>query len=215
MSENANFFADRPVFFGFALDASGSMEPYQDDVIAGHKLMLESIRESDKCIKGVLYIYQSLFSDTVRHLQPFHRIDPDGNDQIVSLSRANYNTEGLTSLYDAVIDIAKILETEIQYAKKKGFGAGARIALITDGEENNSQSSADEVRAAIKRLRDRELIESSVIIGLQNPDFTEDMLEELRKSIGFAQAISLGRTPKEIRRAFLLASKPKPDKSSK
>lgn len=81
-----NFFKDRPVFIALAVDASGSMEPFQDDVIIGHKLMLDSFRESDKCLKGVLYFSQYLFSDKVLNLHPFLPIAPYGEDEIVKLT---------------------------------------------------------------------------------------------------------------------------------
>src|SRR5687767_13249516 len=112
MSSTSNYFVDRPVFAGFLFDCSGSMQQFQDDVIAGHKLMLSTLREAEKCEKGVLYIYQSLFADTVRHLQPFYALDSKGNDQIVSLTRSNYQPGGNTALYDALITVAKELETQ-------------------------------------------------------------------------------------------------------
>lgn len=214
MNPTLNLVADRPVFAGFLIDSSGSMQKYQKDVIEGHRLMLETLRKSEKCDKGVLYVYQSLFADHPTPLNGFYALDPDGRDQVTVLDDRNYRPDGCTALFDSVVTMATELEAQLELAFKRGHRPGARIAVITDGEENCSKRARKEdVQEAIRRLRSREWLESSVIVGLKNQDFDEVKLEDLRTAIGFSQKISLDQNPKEIRRAFILASKFVADKS--
>jgi hypothetical protein len=210
MSSDLNPYSDRPVFAAFLVDASGSMGApvdYTLDVVAGHKLMLDTIRGSEKCHRGVLYVYQSLFAGgapTVLH--GFYALDRRGNDQVVALTPNNYRPTGQTALYDAILEMVRHLTVQLQQVEKDGFLPAARLAVITDGGENASRARREEVVAAISSLRAQEWLESSVVVGLTNPTFDEARLEELRESIGFSQKISLTREPRQIRRAFVLAS---------
>jgi Mg-chelatase subunit ChlD len=213
MSSNLNLITDSPVFAGFLIDASGSMERYQRDVIEGHGLMLSTLRESEKCDLGVLYVYQSLFADHPKVLHGFYALDRNGNDQIATLDARNYAPGGMTALFDAIITMAKDLEAHLDVVAKQGLLPAARIAVITDGAENASKARKEEVQAVIQRLRSREWLHSSVVVGLKNPEFDDAKLEALRAAIGFSQKIGLDRNPREIRRAFVLASKPKADKN--
>ena len=201
MSSNLNLITDSPVFAGFLIDASGSMERYQRDVIEGHKEMLSTLRDSEKCDLGVLYVYQSLFADHPRPLNGFYALD------------RNYAPAGMTALFDAIITMVNELEAHLDVVAKQGLLPAARIAVITDGAENSSQARKEDVQKAIQRLRSKEWLHSSVVVGLKNPEFDEAKLEALRVAIGFSQKIGLDRNPREIRRAFVLASKPKPDKN--
>ena len=204
----------KPVFMAFLFDASGSMQPYADDVIAGHKLMLDTLRESKEVkIDKVVYLYQLLFAGGDPDiLQQFDKLTSDGKDNIVALTSANYRPAGQTALYDAILVAINDLEIVMRNAHKDGMGGSARIAVITDGEDTCSDSKTEDVRQAVQSLRDKELIASSVIVGLNHQDFSDDKLEALRTASGFSQAVSLRREPREIRRAFVLASKPKNDR---
>ena len=217
MTNGLNPYSDRPVFAGFLIDSSGSMGSpvdYAPDVIAGHKLMLDTLRASEKCDRGVLYVYQSLFaggSPTVLH--GFYPLDRKGNDQVVALTKSNYRPGGQTALYDAILEMVSQLTSQLQQVVKDGYMPAARLAVITDGGENASRARREDVVAAISSLRAQEWLESSVVVGLKNPSFDETRLELLRESIGFSQKISLIRDPRQIRRAFVLASTFRPDRT--
>lgn len=207
MSPTLNRVTDRPVFAGFLIDASGSMQRYQKDVIDAHRFMLDTLRQSEKCDKGVLYVYQSLFADAPTVLNGFYALDANGKDQVTVLDNRNYKPDGMTALFDAIITMAKELEAQLELAYKRGFSPGARIAVITDGAENKSSAKKEDVQEVIRRLRGREWLESSVVVGLKNADFDDAKLEDLRTALGFSQKISLDQNAKDIRRAFILASK--------
>ena len=121
------------------------------------------------------------------------------------LNTTNYVPAGMTALCASTIGLAMELEAHLTQVEQRGFLPASRIAVITDGGENQGGNFA-EVAAAIKGLRDKEWLESSVVIGLRNPDFDDAKLEQLRQALGFSQKIGLDRDAQAIRRAFILAS---------
>jgi hypothetical protein len=186
------------------------MEPYTDAVIEAHKVMLDMLRKSQKCVDGVLWVYQCLFADTPQPLNSFYPLRPDGpqHDKVAVLSASNYKPSGRTALYDAVLTMTKELDAQRLGAFRRGLPSGARIAVITDGEDNESQPGAvDQVKAAIGDLRSKEWLDASVVVGLKNKSFDENKLKALQLSLGFSQRISLQQSPQEVRRAFVLASR--------
>ena len=209
MHPDANLIADRPVFAGILIDSSGSMQPYTSAVIEAHRVMLDMLRKSEKCVKGVLWVYQCLFSDTPQQLNSFYPLRPEGpqHDKVTVLDTSNYKPDGRTALYDAVLTMTKELDAQRQGAFRRGLPSGARIAVITDGEDNASQARPEQVQAAISDLRSKEWLDASVVVGLKNQTFDETRLKALQLSLGFSQRISLERSPQEVRRAFVLASK--------
>lgn len=217
---NPRIYTDAPVFAAFTFDASGSMSDYVNDVVDGHQIMLSTLRESQKCEMGVLYVYQTLFANDVRNLNPWYPLDSAGNDNVKKLTAASYRPGGLTALYDAVYGLLQDVSLELNQVRQEGLKPSARIAVITDGGENASgivkthnQDVAERmIQEEVRKLQEREWLVSSLVIGLVNSTFTPDMLEDTRKRLGFGQAVALSQTPKDIRRAFVLASNPKPDR---
>lgn len=196
------------------------MADYANDVIDGHTAMLTTLRKSQKCEMGVLYVYQTLFAADVRNLNPWYPLDSSGKDNVVQLNVANYRPSGCTALYDAVYQLLQDVALELNQVRQAGLRPSARVAVITDGAENcsaivktHNQAGAEQmIQEEVRKLRDREWLESSLVIGLVNGQFTPDMLEDTRKRLGFAQSVPLSQTPRDIRRAFRLASTPNPDR---
>jgi len=172
-------------------------------------MMLDMLRKSEKCGKGVLYVYQCLFAETPELLNAFYPLRPDGpgQDKVKVLDSTNYKPEGNTALYDAVIKMTEELTAQKNGAFRQGLSSAARIAVITDGEDTISQARPEHVQEAIRKLRSDEWLEASVVVGLKNERFDEARLVALKTSLGFSQHISLERSEQEVRRAFVLASR--------
>ena len=201
---------DDPVFSCFLIDESGSMEPYKQNVIDGQSEMLEILRKSNKCKKGALYVVQYLFSDEANVLNQFAILSPDGVDNVIALKSGNYNPGGCTALYKSLFYLLQDMAVNIASTTDQGLASSFTIGVITDGADNpcdpSQRGEPEKIRAIIQELHNKGFLRSSVIIGLTNPDFTSSNLEELKTRLGFQQAISLSQDPREIRRAFVLAS---------
>lgn len=198
---------DDPVFSCFLFDESGSMQPYQQNVIDGQSEMIQILRKSHKCKKGALYVVQYLFADSVKVLNPFAILSPNGSDNVVVMNKGNYyNPDGCTALYKSLFYLLQDMAANIANAQNNNVKGTFTIGVITDGEDNQGGIQPDEIKNIIQELQSKGIIRSSVIIGLTNPQFTSSMLNELKNRLGFQEAVSLSQDAKEIRRAFVLAS---------
>ncbi|MEQ1886555.1 MAG: vWA domain-containing protein [Bryobacteraceae bacterium] len=162
MHPDLNLIVDRPVFAGILIDASGSMRPYVKDVIEGHKAMLDALRKCEHSERGVLWIYQSLLRRSA-NTESFYSLSPNGEDRVSVLDASNYQPDGCTALYDAVLTTAKEIEALCESAFKRGLPSDARMVVITDGEDSCSQASPEDVQLAIKALHVRDWRFASVL----------------------------------------------------
>lgn len=198
---------DDPVFSCFLFDESGSMKPYQQNVIDGQSEMIQILRNSHKCKKGALYVVQYLFADSVKVLNPFAILSPNGSDNVVVMNKGNYyNPDGYTALYKSLFYLLQDMAANIANAQNNNVKSTFTIGVITDGEDNQGGIQPDEIKNIIQELQSKGIIRSSVIIGLTNPQFTSSMLNDLKNRLGFQEAVSLSQDAREIRRAFVLAS---------
>ena len=62
MIDLTNIFDD-PLFACLLVDESASMEPFKKAIIEGQKEIIATLRRSNKCHKGALYVSQYLFND--------------------------------------------------------------------------------------------------------------------------------------------------------
>lgn len=196
-----------PSFACFLIDKSGSMKPYTQDVIEGQGIMINTLRASAQCLNGALFVVQYLFADRVEVLNPFKPLSSTGSDdiQLLSVSKA-YQAGGSTALYKSLFYMLQDMAANIAHAHEGGVEATFTVGVITDGEDTEGEVSPSQICNILQELQEKGFLASSVILGLINPDFTEQMLEELRLRLGFQAAIPLSRNPQEIRRAFLLGS---------
>lgn len=208
-----NPFADRPVFACFLFDSSASMDPYVDDVIAGHRIMLDTLRKSEVCANGALFVQQALFSESMHMLNTPVELDKGGLDSVTVLDSSNYAPDGMTALYDSLVTLLEELLVVMNDAHDNyDLEPSARLAIITDGADNQSkQGSQQKVWELVQELKAKEWLTSSLVIGLKNQSFDDKKLEKLRMELNFSQAISLGQDGKSVRRAFQLASQQRQD----
>lgn len=207
----------RPIFGVFVIDMSGSMVEYKDDAIFAHKEAIEALRGSADCINKSLYLTQYVFNENVHPpLNQLAIIRNNGNDKIILLNKENYTPNGLTALYDTLEEALNYIYNEMSSVRMADSKKPQiSIAIITDGEDNKSKSATPEI---IKNLM-LDLLEngyhySSVVIGLTDPEtFSKARLEEMRKSLGFSESISIDCADsdialrrKKIREAFKLGS---------
>ena len=208
VADISTLYAD-PVFSCFLIDASSSMRPYKQNVIDGQYEMLEILRKSEKCEKDdALFVSQCLFSDTLKVLNPFSKLSPDGIDDVVVLKSGDYyKPNSTTALYKSLFHLLQEMAANIANIDNMGATCNFTIGVITDGEDNEEGVKPEEIRNIIRELLDKKFLRSAVIVGLTNPYFTKAKLEELKTTLGFQKAIDLSQDDaKAIRRAFVLAS---------
>ena len=198
--------AGEPVFFLVAIDASGSMEPFRDEVINSHRFMLDPLRESAKCRMRSLFVSQYTFAEQPKPLSEVTKLSADGRDSVALLDHANYVPDGRTALYKTIYQLCQEMAADLDSCYVSGFAASFDIAVITDGKDNIGGVDLNDLRLLINDFRGRGHLRSAAVLGLISKEFSKENLEAIRAALGFDQAVSLTRDPREIRRAFVLAS---------
>jgi hypothetical protein len=198
-----------PTLGCFVMDASPSMEPYTNDVIQGQRQMIDILRGSAKCRLGALYVGQWLFSTNVTVLNPFSPLAQNGGDSVTLLDKKHYRPQdgNGTALYATVFHVLQDMAANIAYALGQNIRTTFTIGLITDGEDNQGGAQPADIKSIVQDLKTNDYLTKSVVIGIENPSLSRAKIVEIQTSLGFDEAIFVGQSGREIRRAFALASK--------
>jgi Ca-activated chloride channel homolog len=132
---NIDFFRQdsaTPVSVGIIVDTSGSMEPKLPQAEAAITGMIQSLNDQDD-------VFLIAFSSRPFLLQPFTM-----DHQLVLDKLAYLHAFGQTSLYDSVIE-GLLMVRHGRWDKKA-------LLVITDGMDNTSEETLDEVGAQARRM---------------------------------------------------------------
>ena len=197
-----------PVMSCLVIDASPSMEPYRAEVIRGQHVAVSTLRGSTKCRKNALYMGQWLFSGTPTLLNPFTALNQNGGDSVVLLDQNRYRPEdgNGTALYTTVFQVLQDMAANIAYSISQHIRTTFTIGVITDGEDNRSDVRPEDVKMIVQELRSKGYLTKSVVIGIENRDLPAAKMSAIQETLGFDEAISVGQSASEIRRAFALWS---------
>ena len=125
----------------FILDESGSMEMVRDATISGFNEYINSLK---KKTKGEILFNLVTFnteSTQVYENEPLKK---------VKLTKENYQPDGMTALYDAVVNTIE------KVAKHDDEKTANLVVIMTDGEENSSREHNQAcVRDLVSKLEKR------------------------------------------------------------
>lgn len=168
-------------------DTSGSVSSYKD-------LMEKTLAEIQKACKhspraDYLLVRHLQFNDSVRETHGFVPLDSLKPDQYAG----SLNVGGSTALFDATKNGLLAMS---DYAKKlasQHFMANGILIVVTDGDDNVSVASADDVKKAFETVRKTEALESvlSILVGVGYGDDTyiRDKLDAFQAEVGFTQFV--------------------------
>ena len=135
MQRNIDFFrqdSNTPVSLGILVDTSGSMEPKLPQAEAAISELIQNLNDQDD-------VFLIAFSSRPFVLQPFTT-----NHQLVLNRLMLLHAFGQTSLYDTVIQ-GLLMVRHGRWDKKA-------LVVITDGMDNTSQATLEEVGAEARRM---------------------------------------------------------------
>ncbi len=160
------------------LDASGSMSSYEEDVRDGMNALLED----QKTERGNMGVSIVVYSSRDR----IHTIKKEANIQSVGRITSNeYSCTGLTAMYDGIKTAINIDPT-------------ACIIIQTDGSENNSITSASEIKKLIENA-EQQGAEFHLFGAGHNVDNVSGL-------IGIKNHITLPRTKKAMETSYSMMS---------
>jgi len=128
--------------------------------------------------------------EEVHGFRPLTQCPPDMYDGALKKARLG----GRTSLYDATINSLEATRVEARRLGSADFDVNACVFVITDGLDNESAATMNDVRAAFESLKKEEYCESvlPILIGVNITDPEVSLrLDQFHKDSGFAQYVEL------------------------
>lgn len=177
------------------IDCTGSRRLQADLMREEYNKMLRAFEKSSEhetiLVSGWLFGARSKLLHGFVHLQDAVRLDT-----------ANYNPDGETALFDAVLDVATITQPYVKTLVEAGWRVKVVVAVLTDGEDNSSRNSVDTVRRVVEDLLKQEIY----VFGLTA--FGTGFGQEAAEAMGFPKknVAEFGRDEQGIRHGFELNS---------
>ena len=178
------------------VDASGSMCDYDTSGVMEKSLksLSDAVEHSKECDE-ILLARTTFSDDVVRH-----------GYQKASLFPTDYETRGMTSLYDAIVDAKNDLFVGdgtgyLEKQQKAGTKARGVVVIFTDGFDNDSFSSKSDAVAAIKLMKQKEISVALIAFG----DEAKGIAQEL--GIPEKDVLETDASESALRRAMALVSK--------
>lgn len=179
-SENINL-----IFVG--IDRSGSMNRFVPDMkkaLADFKDALTNSKEADEIL-----IARADFAD---------RITVGGYKKISEFD-TNYDAEGMTAMYDTIVDGVDKLDQYRNFLKQEGMRVKAVFAIFSDGEDTSSQNSMSSARQKIEHLNSEEIVTAFISFG--------GGATQTAKDLKFKNILDVSSSASDLRKAFNCLSK--------
>ena len=170
------------------IDQSGSMNQFTPDMMSAlseFKQALSNSKEADEML-----VARANFYDTQVLVGGYKKIDEFSTD---------FNTGGMTPLYDVVVDGADKLIEYMTFLKDQGVRVKAVFAIFSDGLDNSSRFSVKDARDKVETLNAQEITTAFISFGSEaKPE--ADRLQ-------FKNILQVGSSATELRKAFNVLSK--------
>ena len=171
-----------------AVDMSGSVHDYNNELKQCIKTIIETCKKSNRAEN--LMIRLTSFNSRIYEEHGFKTlgiINVDDYEQIRSPS-------GATALFDAAIDAVEATEQYGRTLTDQEFETNGVLYIITDGDDNSSRNSLNNVAERFKSLKYNESLESlqTFLIGVNvNERYFKDYLTNFKDTVGFEEFISI------------------------
>ena len=186
---------DRVTLFVPILDHTGSRAHEADLMRSEYNKMIESLSQSSA--KDTILVSSWLFDTSSSLLHGFVSLD-----DAVRLDGSNYDPTDMTALYDAVIDVFTSTTAYAKTLLDQGYRVKVVIVVLTDGEDNHSRISPNDVHKVSVDLLNQEIYVLALVA------FGTGFAHDAAEAMGFPKenVIEHGLDQKDIRHAFQLVS---------
>jgi len=173
----------------FIIDGSGSMWKYESamqECLEHYKKAISNSKQADE-----MMVSKTVFNDTV---ETGGYVEPEDFN-------TDYNADGCTKMYDAIIDRRQRMLAYMDSLKNNGTNVRACMVILSDGEDNISKCRASDARQAIKDLISKEITVAFIAFG-QDAFGIADKIGVKQKNVK-----EVSNDESELRRVIDLVSK--------
>ena len=177
----------------FVLDMSSSMASFESAVIHAYNTELMALSAARSA--SSLLVSTTTFADQPALLHGYTKAH-----EVTPLSAATYAPGGSTALHDAVLGVLGRMEAYRRQLHDNGVRTRAIVVVLSDGEDNVSRATADDVRRVAERLLAEETT-TLAYVGFGS-GARGAALRSLAGAIGFPSVLTASQSTSEIRRAL-------------
>lgn len=181
------------------LDMSGSMFPFAADLIRAYNDDYLTAMSGSTAADDIL-VSTILFDDEVELFHGYVNLK-----DAPPLTRAVYQPDGSTALYDAVAAGLTNMVLYAQQLRQSGVMVRCIVIVYTDGEDNASKQQASAVKRAAQELLKHEMY-TLAYVGFSTQNLSEAELRKQASRIGFPDVLVAGLSHEALRRIFHLVS---------
>lgn len=167
-------------------DRSGSTSNFQTAMESVLKELVKACAYSDRANNLMLRLvtFESSHQE-VHGFKLLSQINPNDYDGVLS-------PFGMTALFDAATDAIEATTNYAKYLTDQDFMANGFVVVITDGMDNQSKLTANNVKKALESAVKSEQLESlmSILVAV-NPTDCKQYLEDFNTKVGFTQYLEL------------------------
>ena len=180
---------DHMYLMGIAQDCSGSMRDYTGDMKMAMINFVKSIQDSKQDDEMLVSITE--FGSNVKS---------SGFQNVADLS-TDFQADGCTAMYDAIIVAAQQLTDYMDQLNNSGVRTRGGLVIFSDGHDNDSRYSAKEAADAISALMKREVVVAFVAFGSGAHGIAQN-LGVLKRNV-----LETDASPSELRKIWGILSK--------
>jgi len=144
-----------------AMDTSGSISPYQSDLVAMLNSIVDACKKSPRAENLLLRVLT--FDDQAKELHGFIPLQ-----NILQYQQNDLNCGGCTALYDAMYSAVTATAIFGEALVDQDYDVNAVIYVCTDGGDNSSSFKPAKIATEIEKMAKAEKIESltTILIGM-------------------------------------------------
>ncbi len=186
---------DRVTLFVPIVDMTGSRSDEADLMRTEYNNMLDALKKSKA--RDSILVSSWLFDTKSKLLHGFVPLE-----DAVRLDASNYVPDGMTAMFDAVLDVFTSTTAYAKTLTDQGYRVKIVIVLITDGEDNASRATSGKIRQVATDLLNQEIYVLALVA------FGTGYAQQEAANMGFPSenVIEYGQDPKNVRKAFSLVS---------
>lgn len=180
--------ASEVTLVGIALDRSGSTHGYRAQIEAAMGEIIRSCQKSPRA--GNLMIRLVTFDSRLDEVHGFKMLSECNPDDYLGVASPG----GATALYDASHNVSESVATYGKSLYQNGQDVNGILFVITDGEENASKMTVNEVKKSFESAIKSESLESlrTILIGLNVNTSLNSWLQGFKDDAGFDQYVGIG-----------------------
>jgi len=168
-------------------DASGSVSEFKTEMEACIKEIVAACIKSPRA-ENLMLRLQTFGSnlEEVHGFKPLGECNANDYDNCI-------NINGMTALYDGSVNAIEALNTYGKDLVENDFDVNGILIVLTDGWENDSTNTLNQVKEAINQVHKTEALESlvTILVGINVDSSLNQELESFKTEVGFTQYVGL------------------------